>query len=331
MSNGQVYPWMREDFGRLCGLEKSGRLPHGLLFAGPADIGKKDLALAFANYLLCAAEGNKPCGSCAPCLLCRAGTHPDLLQVAPRDSRQVRMEQIRDMIDWSMQTANQGGRKVALIDPADAMNAQSSNALLKCLEEPGPGTVIVLISSEPMSLLPTIRSRCQAMGFRLPDAAVASDWLREKTDLETDAGILLDIAEGRPLKALSLDAGYLSLRESIAGAVAAVATGKTSPMRFASLMAKEEPGAVLELLYHLVADSVGFSLAGEKHRFRNGDLRPRLEAYAASVGLAERQRLLGRAVAARKLLGETSNANVAMLLEWVFMAAKEECFPANSL
>ena len=320
MNNGQVYPWMEGDFNSLCRLEGSGRLPHALLFAGAADIGKKDLALRFANYLLCRTGDSRPCGVCANCLLCRAGTHPDLFQITRQDSKQVKMQQIRGLIHWAMQTANQGGRKVALIDPADAMNVQSSNALLKCLEEPRPGTGIILISSEPMSLLPTIRSRCRTVNFRLPPTDISLDWLQNKVGPDTDAGILLAMAEGRPLRVLSFDEAYLSLRKTIAEKLVAVTRGSASPVSFVAFMAKEEPGTVLELLYHLVADSIAFSLSGEKRDFKNRDLRRQLTAYAAAADVNERSRLLERTVTARRLQREASNANPAMLLEWVLMA-----------
>ena len=329
-----IYPWMQSEFERLCGLADADRLPHGLLFSGQPGIGKHDLALALAKRLLCRSPGSSDllgadgevadaCGQCPSCHLCDAGTHPDLLLVTLEDSRQIRVTQIRDMTEWSVQTANQAGRKLAIIDPADAMNDQSSNALLKCLEEPAPNTIIVLITAEPMSLLPTIRSRCQQVSFPLPNPNQAAEWLKGETQSNMDASILLTIADGCPLKARGLDDDYLTLRSTVARSLADVITGKVPALSFAGQLAKEDPVAVIELLWQLTADSIRYSLSGDENTIKNKDMKEYLKALSAQVGIEERQRLCDRLLAARKTVAGTSNANVAMLLEWVLMAGQD--------
>ncbi len=311
---------MSEEWTRLKARYQSGRLPHGLLFAGPGDIGKHDLALRFANFLLCRDEENKPCGVCAGCQLCEAGTHPDLLEVTLEDSRQLKVEQVRELIEWSMQTANQGGQKIAIIDPAHAMNVQSANALLKVLEEPPSNTTIILISSEPMSLLATIRSRCQRINLQVPSNEIASGWLEANSDLNADVAVLLNMAEGRPLKALAITEDDLKLRQVIGKALGPVLSGATSPVNFASVLAGEDLNKVLELLYQLLSDSISHSLAGGAIAYKNNDLTAHLERLEAASSVAARTALMDRVVSARRVSMGTSNANTTMLLEWIFMA-----------
>jgi len=187
---------------------KSGRLAHALLLSGPAGTGKREFALEMARDLLCL-EGSVPgCGSCRSCQLLSSGAHPDfrLLGLELNDKGNPRseivIEQIRNLIPVLQLTTTISSRKVALLHPAEAMNRNAANALLKTLEEPPGDTVLILVSDNPGRLPATIRSRCQALRLRPPKHSVLLDWLRDVSGSdEAAAESALNAAAGSPLRA----------------------------------------------------------------------------------------------------------------------------------
>jgi DNA polymerase-3 subunit delta' len=312
-----LLPWQRESWDRLTDQAALGRLPHALLIAGPEQSGKTTFATRFAASLLCRSgnEKKRPCDECSQCQLVRAGTHPDFLVVTlemirDRESRQIRVEQIRDLIQWANQTAQQGGNKICLIDPADRMNLQASNALLKCLEEPPADTTICLVTAQPSRLLPTLRSRCRKVDCGVPGRVEALGWLETHADVTVAPELLLTM----------IDDEYLELRATLASHLLPAVEGQSSPLKLAALLSKADPDAVLELLYQLVADSISASQTRQNH-VRNSDISEIIRRYADCVPLRTRYAMLDRIIEARRLLAGTSNANVQMLLEWVLLKA----------
>lgn len=182
-----------------------GTLHHAYLFGGPAGVGKGTCARLLAQAVNC--EGGQagpsglrqdPCGACGPCRKIEKGNHPDVLLLAEErvmaragrwepeggrtPSRDIVVAQIRDLTDRRLSLRRfEGRRRVVIIDPADAMNVQAQNALLKTLEEPPDDTTLVLVSASPDELLPTIRSRCLRVPFGpLPVALVEEILLAEQ-------------------------------------------------------------------------------------------------------------------------------------------------------
>lgn len=143
-----IYPWQQALWSQLGGRAQHA---HAYLLYGPAGIGKRALAEHWAAQLLCqrpAAAG--ACGECKACQLLAAGTHPDYFVLEPEEAEKpIRVDQVRDLVGFVVQTAQLGGRKVVLLEPAEAMNVNAANALLKSLEEPSGDTVLLLISHQP--------------------------------------------------------------------------------------------------------------------------------------------------------------------------------------
>ncbi len=139
------------------------RVSHAYLFAGPPGAGKKTAAKAFACALFCDDDG---CGACAQCARVRRGAHPDVHLIEPEGAKGYLKEQVTDIIRDIALTPVEGPYKVYLVDSADLFNDQSANALLKTLEEPPAGVVIVLMAHSYDAVLPTIASRCQVVRFR---------------------------------------------------------------------------------------------------------------------------------------------------------------------
>ncbi len=139
----------------------AGRLPHALLFHGPAGVGKGTAARRLAEALLCTDADHRPCGTCAACGRIAHGNAYDLMTLVP-DGAWIKVEQVRALKDLVESGVRPG---VALVEPADAMNAATANTLLKTLEEPPPGWTFILVTARPEAVLATIRSRCQAVRF----------------------------------------------------------------------------------------------------------------------------------------------------------------------
>jgi len=183
-------PWHKQDFGRLLAMRV--RLPHALLIHGRQGIGKLVFAQALVQSLLCEAPtaAGAACGKCAACSWCEAGGHPDWLRIEPDQSgdedqgiekkfgRQITVDQIRQLPDFINISSHRCGRKFVLVHPAEALNVNAANALLKSLEEPPPNTYFILVAHRPHFLLPTIKSRCQHVALAPPSAEVAEAWLR---------------------------------------------------------------------------------------------------------------------------------------------------------
>ncbi len=176
-----------------------GRFPHSLLFVGPEGVGKKTFAVRLAQALLCETRSEtelEPCGACQACLQVMAKTHPDFLIFGrPADRHELPIAVVRQLgHDMGLKPAR-GARKVAIVDDADDMNDEAANALLKTLEEPPPGSVLVLIGTSAEVQLETIVSRCRVVRFDpLPEAELQAV-LRE-------CGIAADHAEAARLAAL---------------------------------------------------------------------------------------------------------------------------------
>lgn len=201
----EAYPWQAGLWQQLARRE---RHAHAYLLHGPAGIGKRDLAERLGALLLCGAvRDDAACGACKSCLLLRAGSHPDFFELQPEETdKPIRVDQVRELVDFVVQTAQLGGRKLVLLEPAEAMNLNAANALLKSLEEPSGETVLLLVSHQPSRLLPTIRSRCQQLACPQPAPAQAAAWLGERLPGVDEAARrrLLALAAGSPLRALQL-------------------------------------------------------------------------------------------------------------------------------
>lgn len=215
-------PWHETAFAALT--SRRAALPHALTLQGPRGIGKFVFAQAFAQALLCEApaKGSVGCGQCSACIWFEAGTHPDYRQIelSFKDGKegeegerktQIEVEQIRMLADFVNISSHRGGSKVLVVNPADALNANAANALLKSLEEPPPRTYFLLVAHRPHLLLPTIRSRCQQVFLRAPESAAATAWLDAQG--VRNAPLALAHTGSAPLLAIELNGtGYWGAR-----------------------------------------------------------------------------------------------------------------------
>lgn len=256
MSVAAFAPWQRRIYDQAKASILAGRLGHGLLFCGPAQLGKRAVAERLAHGLLCRerdADG-EPCGTCRSCLLLAAGTHPDYQFVSfipnkegTRLRTEIVIEQIRNLSERLALTPQYGGAQIILLDPADAINTAACNALLKTLEEPVAGRYLWLISSHPARLPATIRSRCQRLEFRLPPQDESLAWLKAQGHSEAAAREAFDAARGHPGLAHEwLTGDGLKLRREVAADLAKLGRGETSAQEVAQRWVGDDQ-AVLRL------------------------------------------------------------------------------------
>ena len=258
--DGQLpLPWLGEVLAQAARLDQA----HAVLLAGPAGAGHLALALLLAQAVLCEQPGRPPtgagrglpCGRCTACHLVSTRAHTDLLIVIPdllrvqygwvddedskltktdaKPSKDIRVEQVRLAIAWSQQTSGRGRGKVMVLHPADALNGPAANALLKTLEEPPGSLRLLLTSTDPERLLPTVRSRCQRVRLGLPGTEPALAWLRQQGVAEPEA--LLQATGGSPTEALAwsgegLTAAWLAdLPRRVAAGDASLLVGRPIP------------------------------------------------------------------------------------------------------
>lgn len=222
-----LLPWHVQPLREL--LHRREKLPHALLLYGRQGIGKVEFARALAQSLLCESpEHVVACGGCDACGWFSQGNHPDYRELMPealseddaepeapieadskekKKSKEIRVEQIRAIADFMTLSTHRAGFRVLLIHPAETLNVNAANSLLKTLEEPPPRTVILLVSDQIGRLLATIKSRCQRVMVGAPSEAAALAWLTAQGIANAD--IALGQAGGGPLDAIAFaDADY---------------------------------------------------------------------------------------------------------------------------
>ena len=281
-----IYPWQGEAWAQLQQMRV--RLPHAILFYGPAGIGKADFIEAFAQALLC--EDVRPdghaCGQCASCGWFVQGNHPDYRRVRPEAmedeapvaegeeagdgdkkakstktaSKDIKIEQVRALADFMNISTHRQGLRVVVLYPAEALNMPSSNALLKTLEEPPPGTVFLLASNSLDRLLPTILSRCRKFALPTPSHDEALAWLKEQG--VPDADSWLREQGGAPLAALAESTnGSRDDMEALLQFLARPAPD--SALRAAEKLAKAELPALVSWTQRWLYDVFSYKLSGK--------------------------------------------------------------------
>jgi DNA polymerase-3 subunit delta' len=354
---------------------RRGALHHAYLFGGPEGVGKGRAARLLAQAANCEGSEAAPsgarddaCGACGPCRKIEKGVHPDVLFLAEErvmakagawepkggrsPSKDIVVDQVRDLVDRRLSLRRfEGRRRFVVIDPADAMNAQAQNALLKTLEEPPADTTLVLVASSPDALLPTIRSRCARVSFGpLPDPFIQGKLAelepgriekrvtqREKEaraegrdlgpeerrlaedEVRRELRIAVALASGSLSRALGTQAELEGLREAIEDAVALPADDAGAWLRFAGRHGddREHAGRVCEVLQLWLRD-VAAAQAGAA-ALALPDLASATRRAAAALAPAEalrRRREVQRTAAALRQNASPVLALEALLVRW---------------
>ncbi|MCP4595781.1 DNA polymerase III subunit delta' [Neptuniibacter sp.] len=318
-----AYPWFTERFQHLAKLHADKRLPHALLINGMSGIGKASFAKSFAQYLLCQSPVNgQSCGQCKSCELNAAGSHPDLFLLSPEEEgKQLKVDQVRALGEFIYSTAQQGGYRVVVIEPADSMNIASANALLKMLEEPGADTLILLVTSKMGQVLPTIKSRCQHVECPNPSETEAINWLMAATDLDQEqARSILHINRGAPKEAQKyIDGGLSEHRAQVIRGLADILKQRRSVIEVAQSLQKLDLELVLGWLYSLLSDVARCAACEDADSLRQDDARNMLTAVAKKTDPVKIFKLADKVHEERRAVMLRQNPNKQLLLECVLL------------
>lgn len=286
-----IYPWQETQKQRLLELQKQDRFPHALLLCGPEGIGLNQFAQTFAMQMLCLSKdtaSENACGNCQSCLLFNAGSHPDVSIIEPEEKgKQIKIAQIRELIKYVTLKSFSEKIKIAIIEPADAMNRATANALLKTLEEPPSQSMLFLLSHRPSSLPITIRSRCQRIDFAPAYNETASSWLKQQSvESNLSPELLLRLSGGGPLKALSLvEEGQLEHRRTLVKDLKLLSQKNYDPVQIASSWQALGVENIFVGLMRIIQDLIRLKLLQERANLVNLDLKEDLQDLVNSLDL----------------------------------------------
>jgi DNA polymerase-3 subunit delta' len=208
-----MLPWQSDVLRRALTLKHEQHLPHAVLLESPSDYQMEQIARYLSMLLLCDnPQELSLCASCEACRMMAAGTYADFSlvtlepdQKSKKMSKNIKIEQIRDLIHELSLTRKYDRLKLAVIYPAEVMSTASANALLKTLEEPAPGVLLILSTRYPGRIPVTLRSRCQSWIINPPDEAASLKWLERQGIGSETALQYLQYADGDPLLAQQLE------------------------------------------------------------------------------------------------------------------------------
>ncbi len=318
------FEWLQPAFQQL--LQRRAQFPHALLIYGPEGIGKHELALELGKALLC--DSPRPdgmaCGECTHCRLIAAGTHPDWFAVglemndSGKLSYEIKIGQIRALCQSLTQTRHSGRYKIAIISPAERMNRNAANSLLKTLEEPVPETLLLLVSSQPSRLPATIRSRCQQLRIKAPTYAAVKAWLQKQhSGIDTEA--LYAASGGSPVAAGEIVAQeLLPVRSEVLSDMRAILIDAANPLAIAEKRKDSDFRWVFSWFSAWLEDLILLKRGGQQAVI-NTDLIKTLAVLSERIDLSRLFKLYERALQAKQLLDSTINHRLlyeSLLLEW---------------
>ncbi len=296
-------PWQITQAQQLSSAYQANTLPHALMLTGPLGVSKQHFAEQFAFFLLCSSpHAGRACGRCKSCSLCLAGTHPDWANIGPEEAHKaIRVDTVRSIQQRLQQTAQQGGNKVCIISPAENMNDNASNALLKILEEPPANTYFLLVVHQVSKILPTILSRAQGVNFALPSANSIVNWLKNDFD-QVDIQQAIERARGFPeqVKSILSDSDQVYFNNDV---LLQLMLGKPSAYDFAAKLDQRSAANFLDALLALLAQQSAASLKESNEELTVG--------YAMTE--YQRHEIYALAINAKQALAQ--NANLRLLME----------------
>ena len=257
-----VYPWQENVWQTLT--SRFPQIGHGLLFYGKNGCGKETFAQSFVAWVLCQnRHANRfACGECGSCQWLKSDTHPNYVHISTdednkKQNAKIKIEKIRDLLPFVQQTVD--GWRVIVIEPAEALNTASANALLKTLEEPGERIVIILLADHYLKLPATIRSRLQHFALDRISPAQSEQFLQ--SHIRTDKfshELLMNLSDHMPLRAVNLaECEWLSLRQDFVDDWQKLIKQKNMPMAIATKWNKAMSfGDFSQMFEYLLSDII---------------------------------------------------------------------------
>lgn len=307
-------PWLLAPRASLLQRARAGQLPTGLLLHGSSGMGKSALTGNLLQSLLCAhASGtNPPCGECNACRSLLGGVHPEVMTLTPEEEgKEILIGAAREAIDF-VALSGAGALRTVVIRPAESLTASAANALLKTLEEPPPGVMLLLEAAQPGRLPATIRSRCQMLEVPAPAAGEAIDWLRRIADpAEVDEAYAASL--GRPFTALEIlvdperKKRWEQDREALGTLLQAAGVTHLARALQGSL-----PESLIPRLQALLVSAQRLLITGEVDTFGRQFPRASLQAFAAHRGARRLARLSMQALVWQRQASHPLNPQLRM-------------------
>lgn len=321
-----AYPWFADQWAALHRNAVSGRLSHALLLSARASTGIEAFASDFAQRLLCESldDSTHACGTCRSCHLYLANSHPDFKLVAPaEEGKGIGIDQIRELSRYYSLKPHYDRGKITLISPANAMNNAAANALLKVLEEPPEGAVIILVAHRFSAMPMTIRSRCVRVACEQIDIRIASDWLSTQQPELKPAAItaLLRQSGGAPLAALALAADESAQREpELLAVLESLQQGSVHPLTQSKAFADMSLEAFVQLLTGTVSRLIYAKFAcPSAYDGPAGGVSPRLQGLVDHLNLKHLYTFLDLLFETKALLARQSGLREADIVETLWL------------
>jgi DNA polymerase-3 subunit delta' len=330
-----IYSWQAEQWQKLQQADQGNRLPHALLFMGISGLGKACFADNFIRAKLChhAQEVVDGLGcACHACRLIAGKTHPNVLWIEPeKQGSAIKVDQIREVSDFVNQTSMQDEYRFVVINPAEQMNVNAANALLKTLEEPAPDSILILITSQASHLPATILSRCQHIHFARPSTKTALAWLRQKISTDIDAELVLGLANGAPLAALQLaQSDMLAMRSNLLAAMYVLSQKQAAadPIKSAAAMQALDMLPLLDFTLSWVMDILRLKVGGSEADIVNKDFHAQISDLHQRSFLKNMTSYMDYLQQLRGQIIKGFNLNKQLMLEAMFIRWMEclECF-----
>ena len=326
-----IYPWNTMIAERF--MDKRSRLSHALLFAGPRGVGKTAMAAWLAQLLLCpqSNKGEGPCGNCHSCRIFAAGSHPDLHVLLPdaqakssqtllasyalryagedkgregKESNSIRVDQIRALIANTYTRPQISPNKVAILSPAEVLNTNAANSLLKLLEEPPADSFLILVTETPGRIQATLRSRCSKINFFIPEENVSREWLESVGVKPVETDMLLAMSGKAPLSAQELlNSDFPGQRKELHNNLENMLNGQGDPLACAAHWKSVGAERCLSWLEGWLADLAAIKAQTPQKHLRNPDLLSRLQGIEKRLHLSELLRFHARTSKSRASLG----------------------------
>lgn len=292
-------PWLQEPWTSLVRRGRDGRLPTGLLVHGATGVGKALLTGALVQALLCqrASGTGAACGECNACRSFVGGVHPEVMALEPEEAgKEILIAAAREAIDF-LSLSGSGALRSVIIRPGDALNANAANALLKTLEEPPPGAMLILEAAQPARLPATIRSRCQMVEIATPGHADATAWLRGFADDAAAVDEAYAASLGRPLAAREIltDPERMARWEQDREALTLLLRGP-GVTAMAGSMQRSLPESLIPRIQALLVAAQRLLVSGEPDAFGRQFPRDLLEGFARRAGPRRLAELSARAL-----------------------------------
>jgi DNA polymerase-3 subunit delta' len=285
--------WQTEQFKRLWQAKVNNCLPHALLFKGIKGTNKAAGAEYLSRALLChqvTAQG-ECCGECHHCRLIMGRVHPNVLWIEPEKAgAAIKVDQIRAVNDFINQTSLQGEYRVVIIHTADEMNMNAANALLKTLEEPSSGAILILISDQKARLPATILSRCQRVIFPPPSKEQTFIWLANQPS-----------------------------RQNLFQALGLMLTSKGDPLKAAAELQNNDLVSLLDFFLSWIMDVLRLQLDGNVEGLINQDHVSQLIESKQKTHIKSNVKLMDYIQVLRGKMTEGINFNKQLLLESLFI------------